>query len=151
MPKLIFRLFLSFAVFVTIFILIQQYVKPVSFGENGHYRANAIEDNLKKTTYYKGEKACASCHQEVFDLKDSDLHAEIRCESCHIPKIDANTECETLPPKTEGTIEFCATCHATNPARIKKGVPQLDFNEHEKGKNCVKCHNPHAPWELTEN
>jgi hypothetical protein len=151
MPKLIFRLFFSFVVFVSVFILIQRALKPESFGKYGHYRADAIDDNIRKTSYFKGKEECASCHQDIFDLTDSDLHAEISCESCHSPKIDANTECKVMPPIVEGTIKFCATCHATNPARIKKGVPQLDFNEHEKGKNCIECHNAHAPWELTEN
>ncbi len=151
MPKLIFRLFLSFIVFVGVFILVQQYLKPDSFGEYGHYRADAITDNLQKPTYYKGEEECTSCHQEVYDLKYSDLHSEIKCESCHSPKINANMECEIMPPQFDGTIEFCASCHATNPARLKKGVPQLDLNDHEKGQNCIECHNPHAPWELEEN
>jgi hypothetical protein len=150
MPKIIFRLFASFVVFVGIFILIQQSLIPDSFGKYGHYRANAIEDNKISTSYYKGEEACTSCHQDLFDLKDSDLHAEVSCESCHTPKIDAFTDCEIMPPIVEGTDEFCAVCHATNPGRIKKGVPQLDFKEHEPDKKCIECHNPHAPWELLE-
>jgi hypothetical protein len=151
MPKVIFRLFLSFVVFVTVFVVIQQRLKPKSFGKYGHYRADAIIDNMEKTAFYKGESACAECHQDVFDLKFSDLHSEVTCESCHSPKINANTECDVMPPKFEGTIEFCATCHATNPARLKKGVPQLDMNDHYKDQNCIECHNPHAPWELKEN
>jgi len=150
MSKLIFRLFFSFVVFVSIFILIQQYLKPESFGKYGHYRAKAIEDNKLSTPFYKGQAKCIECHQDIFDLTYSDLHADVNCESCHIPKIDANTECKVMPPIVEGTIEFCGVCHATNPARQKKGVPQLDFNEHEKGQNCIECHNPHAPWELKE-
>lgn len=150
MPKLIFRLFFSFIVFVGIFILIQRYLTPDSFGKYGHYRANAIEDNKISTSYYKGEEKCTSCHQEAFDLKDSDLHAEIKCESCHIPKIDIFTDCEVMPPIVEGTNEFCAICHAVNPGRLKRGVPQLDFKEHKADRNCIECHNPHAPWELTE-
>ena len=150
MPKLIFRLFFSFVVFVGIFILIQRYLTPDSFGKYGHYRANAIEDNKINASYYRGEESCTTCHQDLFDLKDSDLHSEIKCESCHTPKIDTYIDCEVMPPIVDGTNEFCAICHAINPGRLKKGVPQLDFKEHEADQNCIECHNPHAPWELTE-
>lgn len=150
MPKIIFRLFISFVVFIGFFILLRQSLIPDSFGKYGHYRANAIEENKISTSYYKGEEDCTSCHQDLYDLKYSDLHSEVRCESCHSPKIDIYTDCEVMPPIVEGTIEFCAICHATNSGRLKTGVPQLDFKEHEPDKNCIDCHNPHAPWELTE-
>jgi hypothetical protein len=150
MPKLIFRLFLSFVLFVGIFILVQKLLTPNSFGKYGHYRADAIDDNRTGVSYYKGEEKCTSCHQEIFDLKFSDLHSEVSCESCHTPKIDVNTNCETMPPIVKGSLEFCGICHEINPGRLKKGVPQLDFVEHKEGQNCIECHNAHAPWELTE-
>jgi len=150
LSKIIFRLLFSFVVFVSIFILVQRSLTPESFGKYGHYRANSIEDNKIQTSFFKGEAECASCHEDLYDLKDSDLHSEISCESCHTPKIDVTTECKEMPPVVEGNIELCALCHATNPGRLKKGVPQLDFIEHKEGKNCIECHNPHAPWELTE-
>jgi len=150
MPKIIFRLFLSFVLFVSIFVLIQRFLTPDSFGKYGHYRAYSIDDNKARVSYYKGEEKCASCHEDIFDLKDSDLHSEVKCESCHAPKIDANTDCEVMPPIVEGTIDFCGTCHAINLGRLKKGAPQLNFKEHKEGQNCIECHNAHAPWELTE-
>lgn len=141
---------LSFVVFVSVFILIRHNLVPESFGKYGHYRANSLDDNKMRTAYYKGEAVCASCHQDVFDLKDSDLHSEISCETCHPPKIDNQTECETNPPVVKGTIEFCSQCHAMNLGRFRKGVPQLVVKDHKGDKNCIECHNPHAPWELTE-
>lgn len=150
MSKIIFRLFLSFVVFVSVFILVQRFLTPDSFGKYGHYRANAIDDAKVITSYYKGEEKCASCHQDIYDLKDSDLHSEINCESCHMPKISASTECEVLPPIVKGSIEFCGQCHAMNVGRLKRGVPQLDIEEHKGNQNCIECHNSHAPWELTE-
>lgn len=150
MKKLIFRLFFSFIVFVSVFILIQQYLTPDSFGKYGHYRANAIDDIKMKTIYYKGEKKCTTCHQDIYDLKFSDLHSDVSCESCHTPKIDANTDCEVEPPIVKGSLEFCGVCHGVNPARLISGFPQLDFKEHKGDQNCIECHNPHAPWELTE-
>jgi len=149
MPKLIFRLFLSFVLFVSVFILIQNSLTPDSFGKYGHYRADAIDDNKISTSYYKGEENCTTCHEDIFDLKFNDLHSGVNCESCHSPKINASVECEVMPPVIEGTLKLCAQCHETNYARIKI-VPQLNFKEHEEGRNCIECHNPHAPWELKE-
>ena len=149
MPKLIFRLFFSFVVFLSIFVLIQRFLTPESFGELGHYRANAIEDNKIKSLYYKGEKECTSCHQKEYKLMSQDVHYNVGCESCHIPKITINTECEKNPPIIEGTLDLCAQCHEPNLGRFKK-FPQLVFKEHEDGRNCIECHNVHAPWELTE-
>ncbi|MDP3313751.1 hypothetical protein [Lutibacter sp.] len=150
MPKIIFRLFLSFVVFVSIFILIQRYLTPNSFGEYGHYRASAIDDNMLSVPFYKGEEECASCHQEVYDLKSADIHSGIRCESCHMPKIAASKDCKINPPKVEGSLNFCGQCHAINAGRLKKGVPTLNFKDHKGDQNCIECHNAHAPWELKE-
>ena len=150
MPKLIFRLFFSFVVFVSIFILIQRYVTPDSFGKYGHYRANSIKDNKMRTHYFKGEKKCIECHQGVYDLKATDVHDQVRCEACHFPKIAGTIDCKVKPPIVKGTIEFCAQCHAINAGRLEKGVPQLNFKEHYEKQNCIECHNPHAPWEMKE-
>jgi len=148
MPKVIFRLFSTFVVFVGVFILIQQYLKPDSFGKYGHYRANAINDAKLIPLKYKGEKKCTTCHQDIYDLKYSDLHDAVSCESCHIPKILATDACKINPPKVEGSNEFCGQCHAINAGRLKKGPPQLDFKDHYEKQNCIDCHNSHAPWEL---
>ena len=148
MTKLIFRLFLSFAVFVGIFLIIQNKLTPESFGKYGHYRANSMSDNKMRISYFKGEKKCIQCHQDIFDQKSEDVHDGIRCESCHSPKIADTVDCKKRPPIVKGTIEFCAQCHAMNAGRLKKGAPQLDFKEHYEKQNCIECHNSHAPWEL---
>ena len=150
MPRIIFRLLLSFVVFVSVFVVIKQFVTPDSFGDYGHYRANSIEDNIAKTLVYKGEDECIKCHIDIFELKDSDLHSGVSCESCHYPKIDAITECKVNPPVVIGSIKFCIQCHELNFARESIRFPNLDIKDQKGDQNCIECHNPHAPWELTE-
>jgi len=150
MARIIFRLLLSFVVFVSLFILIRHFLIPVSFGDNGHYRAYSIEDNKNRTLYYKGNEACIECHNDVFELTESDLHSEVSCETCHPPKINALTDCQVNPPRVIGTIDFCAQCHKQNSAKEAIGFPNIDIKEHKGDQNCIECHNPHAPWELTE-
>ncbi|GGK22533.1 hypothetical protein GCM10007962_15910 [Yeosuana aromativorans] len=150
MPKIIFRLLLSFIAFVTLFVLIRQFVIPDSFGKYGHYRANSIDDNKARPLFYKGEKKCIECHQDIYDLQSADVHSEISCETCHPPIINATSDCKLNIPELKGTIEFCAQCHTKNAAREAIGFPNIDIEEHKGNKNCIECHNPHAPWELTE-
>lgn len=154
MGKLIFRLVLSFIVFVGVFMVIQDYLTPESFGKYGHYRANSIEDNKKIIPQFKGEDECISCHEAIYDLKsetialDDDeylLHSNLRCETCHSPKIDAKTDCKVGPPKLEPSKKMCSQCHAYNASRKNK-IKMIDLNDHNPDKNCVECHNPHRPW-----
>ncbi|MDH3381460.1 MAG: cytochrome c3 family protein [Flavobacteriaceae bacterium] len=154
MAKLIFRLLLSFVVFVGIFMVIQDFLTPESFGKYGHYRANAIDDNKLVTPQYKGEQKCASCHEDIYDLKsetmefDEDeyiLHSNLKCETCHTPKIDANTDCKVMPPKIESTREMCGQCHSYQVSRKNK-IKMIDLADHNVEKNCIECHNPHKPW-----
>ncbi len=154
MAKLIFRLLLSFIIFVGIFLLIQDYLTPESFGKYGHYRANSIDDNKLYTPQFKGEEKCASCHEEIYNLKSETvfveedeyiLHSNLKCETCHSPKIDAKTACEVMPPKFESTRKMCAQCHSLNASRKNK-IKMIDLTDHYTDKNCIECHNPHKPW-----
>ncbi|MBS3993219.1 MAG: hypothetical protein KGZ87_05845 [Bacteroidetes bacterium] len=154
MGKLIFRLVLSFLVFVGVFMLIQDYLTPESFGKYGHYRANSLDDNKKIIPQFKGEDACASCHEDIYEKKsetvsfDDDeyiLHSNLKCETCHSPKIDARTECKIKPPKLESTRKMCGQCHSINASRKNK-IKMIDMSDHNTEKNCVECHNPHNPW-----
>ena len=150
MARIIFRLLLSFVVFVSVFLLIRHFLVPDSFGDLGHYRAYSIDDNKSRTLYYKGDEACNECHKDVFELIETDVHYDISCETCHAPKITASTDCKVNPPKVAGTITFCAQCHTQNSAREAIGFPNINIQEHKGDQNCIECHNPHAPWEITE-
>jgi len=147
MPAQIKRLALVFAVLIGCFLLIRALLMPDTFGQYGHYRGQALEDNRNHEVKYLGEKFCLECHEEYGDMKSSDLHAEISCETCHGPGWKHVEEPEpeniTLP---EGRA-FCGLCHSLNAARLTDNVAQVDLKEHNTGKQCLDCHNPHAPWQ----
>jgi len=154
MPKIIFRLLLTFFVFVGSFMLLQNFITPKSFGKNGHYRADAIQEIKKQIPIYKGEEACVSCHEDINELKSETvtiddeeftLHSNLRCETCHTPRIDSKTECKSNPPKMEPTRKTCGQCHSINASRKNK-MKMIDLEDHKVEKNCIKCHNPHKPW-----
>lgn len=147
MPKQIQRLALVFLALIAIFLVTRKLLIPDTFGQYGHYRGDALIDNRDHEVKYLGEKACLDCHEEYGELKASDLHAEISCESCHGPGWKHVEEPEPgniiLP---EGR-EFCGLCHSLNAARSTDNVAQVDLKEHNPESVCTECHNPHAPWE----
>jgi hypothetical protein len=150
MPPQLKRLLPLFAVFVVLFLVARYLLIPDSFGEHGHYRYKSVNENKEKTLHYAGKAMCADCHEErVSDLASGE-HANISCETCHGPALaHANLEdsATLILPKTR---EFCGLCHSFNPTRKLRVIAQVDLNDHNVGKNCIDCHNPHVPWDLKE-
>lgn len=65
MPQYIKRLIIAFAFFVFLFLILQQLLKPVSFGALGHYRSDAIRENSAAEMHYAGLANCTSCHDSL--------------------------------------------------------------------------------------
>lgn len=148
MPPQIKRLLLLFAIFIGLFLLIRHFLVPESFGKFGHYRGLSLEENAAKKLHYAGRESCAECHLEIADQLSTDLHDILSCESCHgagLAHAESPDSTGMFRPKER---EFCGLCHAFNPARRSDAVHQVDLAEHNAGKYCIDCHNPHAPWEL---
>lgn len=148
MPPQISRHLIVLVVLIAAFLLIRHLLIPESFGELGHYRANSLMDNEMKPLHYAGEASCADCHQEMADLKATDQHSGLSCETCHGPGLAHVESLETNDVlKPEGR-DFCGKCHGLNFARNRDVVFQVDLKEHNTEHECTYCHNPHAPWEL---
>jgi excinuclease UvrABC ATPase subunit len=147
-PPQINRLVLAFAIFISLFMVARHFLRPVSFGEKGHYRAAALIENAMVEIHYSGQQACFECHQNIEDLKAQDVHSDIHCETCHGPgqkHVLSSEAADILKPSGR---EFCGSCHTLNAARSKSTVNQVDLSKHNIGKNCIECHNPHQPWEM---
>ena len=147
MPLQIKRLMLAFAVFIALFLIARQFLKPESFGEYGHYRGGALNENAAKVVKYVGFTSCVSCHDTIVKLKKTGLHASISCEVCHGPgyqHIKTPEKNKLLKPKGR---EFCGICHSKNAARSKALIHQVDLKEHNVENVCSECHNPHEPYQ----
>lgn len=169
MPQHIKRLIISFAVFLLLFIVVQQILKPSSFGKYGHYRADAIQEDAMKKSHYAGSAQCVNCHDEQHTDKALGFHAQLNCEVCHGPGLkhamyadkfkDGNLPDSLLLYKPDKRKD-CAVCHELNAARTKilfdtinkSMVHQVNTLEHNlvnKRTNekleCIECHNPHQP------
>ena len=146
MPPQIKRLLLVFGIFILVFIIVRQLLVPPSFGEFGHYRGKSLIENMDKPLAYAGSDSCMRCHAENAAMKDTSVHASLKCEVCHGPCLQHVLHPKDVKPQKPITREFCGLCHSKNAARNKDVIPQIDLKEHNTDQKCVECHNPHNPW-----
>jgi hypothetical protein len=129
---------------VTAFVVARSLFVPPTFGELGHYRADAVSENAARDIAYSGYEACLECHDDVAEVKQESSHRGLSCEVCHGPAamhIDAPDEFTPDAPRGRG---YCPLCHGYNLAR-PSGFPQILPVQHNPGKPCMSCHEPHNP------
>jgi hypothetical protein len=149
-PPQIIRLVIAFAIFISLFLFVRSMLVPETFGQYGHYRGASLIDNADHETHFAGQQACLECHQDIEDKKLTDVHLNIHCEVCHGPGQKHVLSGEATDILKPGSREFCGTCHEKNAARRQSTIVQVDLSNHNTGKNCIECHNPHQPWEMKE-
>lgn len=143
-PQQIIHLAIPFALAITALIIARILFVPDSFGKYGHYRADAVEEVKALDIKYAGYEACVECHDDIYDLKSQSYHRGVSCEVCHGPAaghIEAPDEFPLEAPRERG---FCPLCHGFNPSR-PTGFPQIIEIQHNPGKACMSCHDPHNP------
>ncbi len=152
MPPQLKTLLPLFAVFIVLFLVVRHFLIPESFGDIGHYRANAINEVGALPVNYAGKAVCMDCHDTEAELLESDMHASLSCEVCHGPNAKHAEDYEIKQFLViDGSRDFCGRCHSLNAARKIEVVNQIDIKEHHPEKEkCIDCHNPHAVWELKE-
>jgi hypothetical protein len=150
MPPQIKRLLPLFVIFIGLFLLVRHFLIPESFGKYGHYRGLAIDENAAVLPHYSGKAACAECHDDMAAFLESDAHAGLSCETCHGPGLDHVNFADSVDMFKPSGREFCGLCHTKNPARNKKVITQVDLKDHYPENDCIKCHNPHKPWEVKD-
>ena len=151
MPLQLRRILLIFACMIGLFLIIRKFAKPDSFGQYGHYRGEALIENQVGVIKYVGDQTCNECHSAIVELKAAGLHDVINCEICHgagYLHLDTLNYVEMPLPDTR---ENCGRCHNELHARSSDVIFQIDLEEHNKEQKCIKCHNPHEPWEEKEN
>lgn len=140
----LFRFAGLFLLAFIVFLGIRGYVVPKSFGQYGHYRANAINDIAASPIRFAGHEACETCHADVLDVKKAGKHARVNCEACHGPLAKHADDPASVTPAKLDTAALCVRCHAASAAR-PKSFPQVAAAEHSSGVACETCHQPHNP------
>ncbi|HVN57642.1 MAG TPA: hypothetical protein VMT63_05040 [Bacteroidales bacterium] len=146
LPPQLKHLFIAFAIFVSLFLLVRHLLRPSSFGQYGFYRGASLEENALFPVHYAGKNACYDCHQDIEDIKSKDRHSAINCETCHGPGTKHTETSEARDIVKPAGREFCGKCHRKDPARHSDVIVQQDLATHNPGKQCTECHNPHKPW-----
>jgi hypothetical protein len=147
-PSQLKRLGLVFAIFIGAFLILRHYLIPDTFGQYGFYRGAALNEISQSQLKFAGQKACLECHQDIEDLKKEDVHSDISCESCHGPGLRHTENGDTTLLDLSVSRESCGICHSQNDAKRKETIFQVNLKEHNVGKKCIECHNPHKPWEM---
>ena len=129
---------------VVVFIVARSQLVPATFGQEGHYRAAAVDEIRKKAPVYAGQAACAECHTDVVELRGKARHKDIACESCHGPLATHADGTNSEKPKLPVATPLCTHCHAANTGKSKR-YPIVDIKEHAGGESCLTCHKPHNP------
>jgi hypothetical protein len=146
MPKQIIRLLIAFVVFISLFLVARHFLVPDSFYKLGHYRADAIGENIDHEIKYVNDSLCAKCHVGIDSVKHSGAHGKINCQTCHGAgyKHVLNPKTDTL--RRPHGRDFCAQCHNKLTARPTGIIKQVDVSKHNiKSGDCQKCHKPHDP------
>jgi hypothetical protein len=92
---------------------------------------------------------CRDCHGKQATAVAADSHAELICETCHVPTVDH-------PGPFPGVIQaletessaVCTTCHSETAGRPAR-FPQVEAAAHYQGATCLQCHDPHSATAVT--
>ena len=145
----LFRLAGVFVAGLLIFLVIRGFLVPKSFGQFGHYRANAVTEIAARPIKFAGHESCEGCHADVLDKKKNGKHTGVNCEACHGPQAQHADDPTAVKPDKLDTAVLCARCHEANAAK-PRNFPQLDTEEHSTGLPCDTCHQPHSPVIVAE-
>lgn len=144
LPQQVVSLAILFAILIVGLVVARIMLVPKSFGEYGHYRADAVDEIKTQKINYAGAVVCSECHDDIVELKSRSNHRNVACEACHGPAaghVEAPDEVIPVAPRGRG---YCPLCHGFDPSR-PTGFPQIITELHNPGKACMTCHNPHDP------
>ncbi len=143
-PEQATRLIILLMVSVAALITSRALLIPDDFGEYGHFRSSAIDENVSVPINYAGQAVCADCHDDVVAVKQQGYHRGVACEACHGPAaahVEDDEAVELRVPRGRG---YCPLCHEYLPSR-PTGFPQVVSASHNPIHPCIKCHAPHDP------
>lgn len=87
---------------------------------------------------------CRQCHGTEAAAEASAAHADLICETCHVPSVahpgTVPSVMRALPPPTSA---ICASCHARAAGR-PAAFPQVPISQHYPRADCLRCHDPHT-------
>ena len=138
------RLAAIFVAGFVLFVVVRTILVPDDFGEYGHYRAGALDDNRQRPLRHAGMSACVECHDDVVKSRAGGGHETVRCEACHGPLAAHADDPSAQAPELPNPVTVCLKCHLPSMAKPAK-FPQVDPSEHADNEPCDTCHVAHSP------
>jgi hypothetical protein len=145
MPPQIIRLVLLTIGIVCVYFTARYFLTPPSFGQYGHYRANALQEIAARQPLWAGKIACDECHSDHVQKLAKGEHKTLSCETCHGPGRAHDEDPAVKLPKLN--VALCVRCHQESPSR-PKWLHQINVHTHYTGSVCTECHVPHQPNEV---
>ncbi|HID96649.1 MAG TPA: hypothetical protein EYP57_00400 [Thermodesulfobacteriaceae bacterium] len=150
------RIVLLLVVAAVLGFLAKKFATPTSFGKYGHYRADAIQDEVDRPLRHMTNESCLSCHPFEWELHEQGRHKTISCEFCHGTYADHVQDGKfagRLPVKKGEEIKtLCLRCHnKAIKARPKDVIKTVEMPRHLEDQHvqvthiCNQCHHVHAP------
>jgi cytochrome c553 len=131
--------------FLVGFLVLRRAVIPKDFGQLGHYRPAALDDNRQRAMVFAGQGECAGCHEEQVQARQTGKHAKVACEACHGPAANHAADPGVAKPTVSNVVALCVRCHAKDAAK-PPAFPQVVAAEHNSDAgSCNNCHQPHKP------
>ena len=133
-PQQIIPLIILFLIIITALFIARDIFIPDTFGDLGHYRANAVSEITEQEIVYAGTRICIDCHDDISELKSSSNHRQLSCEVCHGPGGKFSSA------KIMNRKKFKA-----DPELQKKLAHEAGLIVTPDENTCKKCHNERSP------
>ena len=152
--KHLVRAFLLILVFSSGFEIFRQSMRPPSFGELGHFRADVIQESQQLPIVYGDFQECGACHKEQMTTLQQSKHGAINCQLCHAPlSLHANAKDKIAEMPGNRSAALCLRCHEALLARpetirqinLAKHMEDQEIKDIEKDGVCIQCHTAHQP------
>jgi cytochrome c553 len=142
MPKHIVRLIILLVGGLVVGLIAKWYFTADSFYKYGHYRADSVPEVVAQEPAYQTPRYCQQCHGERHAQWSANSHKRVTCETCH-GAAQGHPKSGKLPIPAD-TVKLCTLCHEAMPERPRT-QPQIVVAQHAQGRQCITCHNAHAP------
>jgi hypothetical protein len=144
LPEQVVRLGVVIVALLAIVLSLRFLILPASlFSARPHQAAKVVRE-MAKPLRHAGAASCRECHEQQANTQYAGFHRNIGCENCHGPSALHAAGDKSAAPRMDKDREFCLACHAYNTSR-PNGFPQVNPQEHNGRKQCIRCHDPHDP------
>ncbi|MFQ5730530.1 MAG: hypothetical protein ACE5KM_01115 [Planctomycetaceae bacterium] len=155
------------------FLWIRGQMVPETFGQQGPYRAAALDEIAAKPSVLPADAVCLKCHADVGKERAEALHKAVRCFHCHglgrdhvaqarkaakspdiavapAGKWDGNflTPIDLYITKDKATCLVCHEARVGMPEKFKKidvaaHLKEQEAEEPKSRETCFECHGGH--------